>query len=100
MKNLVFFIFFLLIFNSVVLIMNVVKSALLNSCEINLGWPFIFYQRFQVSGSPYPNYGWSPANFFYNELIYSAASIILLLFIFRFYEVRIKRKNLFSIGDI
>lgn len=49
------------------------KSQVLDSLEVGL--PYIYYERFLVTGNPTYNYGWNLKNFIFDQIIYFIIAI-------------------------
>jgi hypothetical protein len=71
----------LLLINVLVIVVNTTITSPIRSCELYLGWPWAYYERFQVSGSGVPNHGTSPLNFVIDQSLYLLLSLLLLRYI-------------------
>lgn len=43
-----------------------------------LGYPFVFYEQFQLRGNNFMNFGWNAKNAIYNYLIASGITLVCL----------------------
>lgn len=44
----------------------------------SVGFPFKFYNEFELSGNSFKNFGWFIDKFIFNILVYAAVSILLV----------------------
>jgi hypothetical protein len=47
---------------------------------IEIGWPYLYYERFRLNGSLSDNHGWNFNNFFIDQFIILGISIVILFF--------------------
>jgi len=75
------FILKIIFFSLLLLIITSLLSYVFYCLKLNhgykIGFPFVYYSEFQVSGNDYKNFGWFPYNGIYNFLVYLVASILL-----------------------
>ena len=69
-------------------IFSLIYNFFINPNRVYIGFPFRFYESFQVSGNPYKNSGWHVKNFVLDSTIYLFVSITL-----NFYIIKMVRKK-------
>ncbi len=88
MKNIKTFVFLFII----VFMLSAVFSLFLHYDDINnleVGFPWTFYQRMQLSGNDFTNYGWSRTGL-HRDLMFSG---LLALIITAVYHIFLEKKN-------
>ncbi|MEP5339096.1 MAG: hypothetical protein ABJL44_01390 [Algibacter sp.] len=77
-----------ILFSLLLLVITSLLSYMFYNMKIEngykVGFPFVYYSEFQLSGNDYRNFGWFPYHGIYNALIYLAASIL-------FFKIRAKK---------
>lgn len=68
-------IIFTVLLNLSVFLYSFVRS----NSDLSIGWPYIYYEQFKVSGNYFLNYGWNISNFFLDQIIFILISIFLLI---------------------
>ena len=71
----------ILLINMLVIVVNTTITSPIRSCELYLGWPWAYYERFQVSGSGEPNHGTSRLYFVMDQSLYLLLSLLLLRYV-------------------
>ena len=67
-----------------------IYSFLISNDDLSIGWPYIYYHQFKVSGNSFLNYGWNITNFILDQIIIILISILLLI---AFYILSKYKKN-------
>jgi hypothetical protein len=78
MRNIIIFFITYIIVNTAIIVADVVLAFMQYSPSLEVGWPYKYYERFQVSGNNIPNHGWYVSHFVYDQILYIFFSFLLL----------------------
>jgi hypothetical protein len=83
MKFLLRFLLILIALNFFVLCYSLFVREKAIPNEKVIGWPYVYYTHFKLSGSNEFNHGWNEYNFLYDQLIFCLVSFCILIIFFR-----------------
>jgi len=78
MKQLIRILQLCLLLNALMIFYSLFIRRPLFKDGLELGWPYVFYTRFNLHGNRYANHGWYQNHLIFNELIFSIIAIFLV----------------------